>query len=222
MKNLIIYGVGTQAELAYAYFEKDSEYTVVAFTIEESYLKETQFFGLPLYPFENIENFISPNEADIYVAIGPIKLLSLMENFCEKAKAKGYVLASYCSTTVKNFFEPSYGENCFIDNASFFQPSVKMGKGVTLSGAKVGHHAEIGNFSFLCTSIIGGKAIIEDYVFVGIGAIIREGVRIGKGSIIGMGCVITADIAPYSVCATSGTKARKGLDSRNIKLFRKT
>lgn len=218
-KKLIIYGIGSHAELAYAYFEKDSEYTVAAFTVEQSLFKENQFLGLPLFPFEYIENFISPDEASMYIAVGPIKLGSILENFCNEAKGKGYDLASYCPPVVKNYFEPIYGENCFFDHLVKIHPFIKIGKGVTLLASALAHHVEIGNYTFLSAAILGGRVIVEDYVFIGMGTVIKEGLRIGKGSVIGMGCVITNDVAPYSVYSPRSTTARR-VDSRDIKLFR--
>jgi hypothetical protein len=220
-KKLIIYGVGAQAELAYAYFEKDSNYTVIAFAVEKSYLKEDNVFGVPVLPFESIEERVAPTDADMFVAIGPIKLNMVLKDFCEKARAKGYKLASYCPAIVTNYFEPSFDENCFFDHATQFHPFVKIGRGVTMIASNVGHHVEIGNFTFITTTTIGGKVIIEDHVFIGMGTVIKEGVRIGKGSIIGMGCHITKDVAPYSVYSIPGTKPRENADSRDIELFKK-
>ncbi len=219
-KKLIVYGIGAQAELAYAYFEKDSEYKVVAFTVEQSYLKKKEMFGLSVIPFENIERHIKPDEANMFVAIGPIKLSTVLENVCDKAREKGYALASFCSSVIKQSFEPSYGYNCFFDNGCRLHPFIKIGNGVTLGGTGIGHHVEIGDFSFLSAATLGGNIIIEDHVFIGMGVVIKEGVRIGRGSLIGMGCLITKDVAPYSVYGVAGTKARKGVDSRTIQLFK--
>jgi len=48
--------------------------------------------------------------------------------------------------------------------------------------------------------------LIGDDVWIGIGAIILQGIRIGRGSIIGAGAVVTRDIPPYSIAM--GTPAR--------------
>jgi len=184
MKNLIIYGVGSQAEVAYSYFQIDSDYRTIAFTVEQSYIKEQNFQGLPLIPFEEIENHISPNEAEMFIAVGPIKLGSVMETFFNLAKAKGYSLASYFPSTEKKYFIPQYGENCFFDHGAQCHPLVKIGNGVTINNSQIGHHTEIGDFSYLSSVTIGGKVIIEDHVFLGMQATIKNGVRIGKGSII--------------------------------------
>lgn len=43
------------------------------------------------------------------------------------------------------------------------------------------------------------KIIIEDDVWIGLGAIILSGVTIGTGSIIAAGSVVTKDVLPYSI-----------------------
>jgi galactoside O-acetyltransferase len=48
--------------------------------------------------------------------------------------------------------------------------------------------------------------MIGDDVWIGIGAIILQGIRIGRGSIIGAGSVVTRDIPPFSIAM--GTPAR--------------
>ena len=46
-----------------------------------------------------------------------------------------------------------------------------------------------------------GDIIIEDDVWIGVGAIILSGVTIGKGAIIGAGSVVTKSIPPFSLAA---------------------
>ena len=41
--------------------------------------------------------------------------------------------------------------------------------------------------------------VIEDDVWIGMGASILNGVRIGRGSVIGAGAVVTRDVPPYSI-----------------------
>lgn len=46
-----------------------------------------------------------------------------------------------------------------------------------------------------------GDVVIEDDVFIGVGAIICNSVSIGKGAIVGAGSVVTKDIPSYQVWA---------------------
>ncbi|NJC41291.1 sugar O-acyltransferase (sialic acid O-acetyltransferase NeuD family) [Brevundimonas alba] len=66
----------------------------------------------------------------------------------------------------------------------------------------VAHDCVIGDFvTFAPNVCCNGNVHIEDDVYVGTGAILRQGardkpLRIGKGAIIGMGAVVTKDVPP--------------------------
>jgi sugar O-acyltransferase (sialic acid O-acetyltransferase NeuD family) len=66
----------------------------------------------------------------------------------------------------------------------------------------IAHDCVIGNFVTLAPRVcVNGNTIIEDDVYVGTGAILRQGtpdkpLRIGRGAVIGMGAVVTKDVAP--------------------------
>lgn len=54
--------------------------------------------------------------------------------------------------------------------------------------------------------LAGAPVIVEDYVFIGAYARILPGVRIGEGAVVGVGAVVTRDVAPYTV--VGGVPAR--------------
>jgi Acetyltransferase (isoleucine patch superfamily) len=51
-----------------------------------------------------------------------------------------------------------------------------------------------------------GKIIVDDDVWIGIGAIILSGVTIGRGAVVGAYSVVTKDVEPYAIVA--GNPAR--------------
>lgn len=53
--------------------------------------------------------------------------------------------------------------------------------------------------SILDLEVYRKKIVIEDYVHIGIGAIILPGVRIGKGSVVGAGSVVRSSVPEYSL-----------------------
>jgi len=69
----------------------------------------------------------------------------------------------------------------------------------------VAHDTDIGDFVTLAPRVcINGNTIVEDDVYIGTGAVLKQGtpdkpLRIGKGAIIGMGAVVTKDVAPGTV-----------------------
>lgn len=64
---------------------------------------------------------------------------------------------------------------------------------------------------------IAKEVIIDDDVWIGLGAIIMPGVKIGKGAVIGAGSVVTKDIPAYAIVYGIPAKIIKyrELDSKN-------
>src|SRR5437764_1188882 len=54
--------------------------------------------------------------------------------------------------------------------------------------------------------IIAKPIVIEDDVWIGIGAIVLKGVRIGKGATVGAGTVLTRDVPPGALVAGNPAK----------------
>lgn len=69
----------------------------------------------------------------------------------------------------------------------------------------VAHDCVIGDFVTLAPrASVNGNVVIEDDVYVGTGAVLKQGtpdkpLRIGRGAVIGMGAVVTKDVAPGAV-----------------------
>ena len=47
MMPLVVFGMGDIAQLAHYYFSTDSDYQVVAFSVDAAYATQDQLFGLP-------------------------------------------------------------------------------------------------------------------------------------------------------------------------------
>ena len=61
----------------------------------------------------------------------------------------------------------------------------------------------------------GGQVVIEDYVWVGVRAILTPGVVLGEGVVVGAGAVVSKSINPYRIAV--GVPAREIRDrSRNL------
>jgi sugar O-acyltransferase (sialic acid O-acetyltransferase NeuD family) len=68
----------------------------------------------------------------------------------------------------------------------------------------VAHDCRIGDFVTFAPSVhCNGRVTVEDYAYVGTGAVIKQGTDekpmiIGKGAVIGMGAVVTKSVPPYT------------------------
>src|SRR5262245_25186862 len=127
---IIIAGDSAFAEIAYEYFTHDSEYDVVCFTVDKAFMKKDSLFGLPIVPFEEIEKRFPPAGHKMYTALTYGKMNRVRKQFYEKAKAKGYKMATYISSKAFVWRNVEVGENTFIFENNVVQPFVKLGNNV--------------------------------------------------------------------------------------------
>lgn len=192
-KKLIIIGDSAFAEIAREYFEVDTNYEVVAFSVELPYLKIDQLHGLPVVAFETLEQTYPPSKYDIFVAITYTQLNRLRTRLASMAKSKGYLLASYVSPRAFIWRNVKLGEHCFIFEDNTLQPFVKIGDNVVLwSGNHIGHHSIIRNNCFISShAVISGFCDIGESSFLGVNCTLANNVLLGKDNWIGPNVAIT-------------------------------
>jgi len=186
-KKLIIVGDSAFAEIAHEYFNEDSDYQVVAFSVEKDYLKRDEFKGLPVVAFENIESYFDPEIYYVYVATVYNQLNRLRTRLVGDAKNKGYKLASYVSSRAFVWRNVKVGEHCFIFEDNTVQPFVEIGNNVVLwSGNHIGHHSTIQDNCFLASHVVvSGFCEIGQNSFIGVNATLANNVNVGKDNWIG-------------------------------------
>ncbi|MFB0926331.1 MAG: acetyltransferase [Vicingaceae bacterium] len=190
---VIIFGILDTAELAHWYLENDSKYTVVAFTVNQEYIKSDTFKGLPLVAFEKINELYPPTEYKLFAPLTGKNMNRLREKVYLEGKEKGYQYISYISSKA-TICDNSIGENCFILEDNTIQPFTKIGNNVVLwSGNHIGHHGEIKDHVFFTSHVVmSGHCIIEPYCFFGVNATIRDFSHIAKGTLLAMGASLTS------------------------------
>lgn len=207
-KRLVIFGTGDIAELAHFYFSTDSDYEVVAFTVDSAYLTEDTFRGLPVVPFEDVGKHYSPEAYDFFVALSYSKLNSIRKEKYLVAKALGYQLATFISSYATVLNEGRIGENCFILEDNTIQPFVSIGNNVTLwSGNHIGHHSNIKDHCFIASHVVvSGGVEIGEQCFIGVNATLRDHIKIGEKCVIGAGALLLTDAEHEGVYVGSATE----------------
>jgi sugar O-acyltransferase (sialic acid O-acetyltransferase NeuD family) len=186
-KKLVIIGDSAFAQIAHEYFEADTNYVVVGFSVERDYLKQQEMLGLPIIPFEEIESVFDPVTHDVYVATVYTQLNRLRTRLANSAKEKGYKLASYISPRAFVWHNVELGEHCFIFEDNTVQPFVKIGSNVVLwSGNHIGHHSTVRDNCFIASHVvISGFCDIGENSFIGVNATLANNVVLGKDNWIG-------------------------------------
>jgi sugar O-acyltransferase (sialic acid O-acetyltransferase NeuD family) len=210
-KPLVIFGSGDIAQLAHYYFSTDSNYEVVAFTVDANYIKESEFCGLPVVAFEDVAKNYPPNSYDFFVALSYSKLNAVRKEKFLAAKEMGYKLVSFISSRATVLNEGRIGENRFIFEDNTIQPFVTIGNNVTLwSGNHIGHHSVIHDHTFIASHVvISGGVEIGEQCFVGVNATLRDHIKIGDRCVVGAGALLLADAAPEGVYIGTATERSK-------------
>ena len=192
---VIIFGSKDLAELAHYYLTNDSDYEVVAFTVNKEYLIEDTFLGLPIVPFEDIESLYPPSEYLFFAPMTGIKMNTVRKNIYEEGKKKGYKYISYISSKA-TVCGNKIGENCFILEDNTLQPFTSIGNNVVMwSGNHIGHHGKIEDHVFFTSHVVlSGHCHVKERAWFGVNSTIRDGVVIGEGSLIAMGSLITKNV----------------------------
>ena len=200
-KKLVIFGAGDIAQLAHYYFTTDSDYQVVAFTVDAAYATVTNFCGLPVIPFDTLSQYYRPSQCELFIALSYSKLNAVRKEKYLLAKSLGYKCASYISSRATVLNNHCIGDNCFVLEDNTIQPFVTIGNNVTLwSGNHVGHHSVIEDHTFISSHVvISGGVHISEQCFLGVNATLRDHIKIGERCVIGAGSLLLTDAEPDGV-----------------------
>ncbi|MET4161018.1 UDP-N-acetylbacillosamine N-acetyltransferase [Marinobacterium sp. MBR-111] len=184
-ENLIIYGTGPLAKLLYYYLSDDSEYNVKGFCVNADYISESEFLGLPVVPFEEIEKTYPPTEYGMLLAIGYSKM-RVRKKLFNDVKNKGYILVNYVHSSVIKH-NVVMGENNIIFAGCIIEPNVKIGNNnIIWSMTLLGHDCIIGNHNYISAKcLISGDSQIFDLCFIGNGATMINGLLVNNETCVG-------------------------------------
>ncbi|MBJ7537809.1 acetyltransferase [Marinomonas transparens] len=192
MTDIVIIGGGETAHLAFEYFTHDSEYNVVAFSLDRDYIKEDDFLGLPVIALDELVENYPPQKYKAFVAVSSTKLNRVRKGLYDRTKSLGYELVSYISSRAFVWRNVEIGENCFILEDNTLQPFTKVGNNVVMwSGNHLGHSSIVGDHCFISSHcVISGYCSIGDFSFIGVNSTVEDNVSISIDSFVGAGALI--------------------------------
>ena len=200
-KRLVVFGSKEMARLARFYFEHDSCYDVVAFTVDDAHVDVAEIEGLPLVAWSEINARFPPGDHDMFVALSYRGLNRLRAEKFAQAKAAGYRLATYLCSKAVTWPDLVAGENCFVLENQTVQPTCQLGDNVYLwSGNHIGHSSVIEDHVYLASHIVvSGHCRIGARSFLGVNATLRDFITVGADCFIAMDASVTQDMADGSV-----------------------
>ena len=201
MESVVLFGNGQMASMTYFYLTHDSPFEVAAFTVDREHVTETTLLGLPVVPFEDIENLYPPGEFAMSIPISYRNGNQLRAEKYHQARAKGYRLITYISSKATTWPGLLIGDNCIVLEGCVIQPFAEVGNNVIMGcGSLVGHHSTIADHCFLAPGAVTlGFVRLESFCFLGANSTIRDGITVGSECVIGAGVCISRNAKPKQV-----------------------
>jgi sugar O-acyltransferase (sialic acid O-acetyltransferase NeuD family) len=195
-EKLVIVGIGEFGEIAYEYFSDFSNYEVVAFSAEKAFIDKQRLFGLPIVPFEEMDNIYPPEEYKIFIAVTYTQLNRVRERLFKQAKSKGYKFATFIHPMAFLGRDVKIGENCFIFEFNNIQRKAEIGNNVIIWAKNhIGHRSIIKDNCYLASGIIiSGYCEIGENCFLGVNCSLNDKIKIARDTIIGNGAVVIEDV----------------------------
>ncbi len=215
IKKLFIVGAGEFAEIAYEYFTHDSDYEVVGFCVNRSYITQETKCGLPVVAYEDLETVFPKENYHAFTGIPASDLNRTRTKFYSDLKSKGYSFATYISSRAFVWRNAEIGENTFIFEDNTIQPFVTVGSNCILwSGNHVGHRTIINDNCFITShAVISGYCNIGPGSFIGVNATLSDNIVVGENCLIGSGSLIVKNTEPEKIYVGNPARAVPGKSS---------
>ncbi len=217
----VIYGNGAMAKVLYSY--ATSAMDIVGFTVDSACIKpgDELFCGLPLKPFDQVEEYFPPKDCNMIIAVGFLDMNGLRERKYEEATEKGYKFTSYIHNSVINHLDVEIGPNCIIlDNVSI-HPGTKIEKSTFISSnVNIGHDCIIkpNNWINAGVSLAGGVELGQG-CFMGVNSSVGQDVKVGKENFIAANTFIARNTGPEEVYLSEPGQKMERMKSRNFLKF---
>jgi sugar O-acyltransferase (sialic acid O-acetyltransferase NeuD family) len=208
VKKLIVVGGGGFAKEV-IWLARDCGYDVVGVLDDNADMHGKSVLNAPVVG--SVMDWNKYSECEFIVAIGSPRTRKLViDKMCTNGKPD---FATLIHPSVIMSDSVLFGEGCIVCAGMTFTVEISIGSHsiFNLNGT-VGHECDIGSFVTVAPmAAISGNVVLDDFVEVGTGASLRQGVSLQRGSMLGMGAVLTKNIPEFTIFAGNPAKPLKEL-----------
>ncbi len=158
------------------------------------------------------QKFLEESSDEKYITVA-IADAAVRQKLTERCLQDGINVFSVVADNVVVMDEVSIGEGAILCPFTTITSNVKIGKSFHANiYSYVAHDCVVGDYVTFAPGVkCNGNVVIDDYAYIGAGAIIKQGrpgkpLHIGKGAVVGMGAVVTKDIPDGAVVVGNPAK----------------
>lgn len=161
--------------------------------------ENTELNGYRIYTYQDYLR-LPQSDKSVVFAIADSKVREALEIKCKQDSLK---IAPVKASNAVILDQVEIGDGSVLCHFTQLTSNIKIGKQFHANiYSYVAHDCVIGDYVTFAPKVqCNGNVHIEDHAYIGAGAIIKQGTParplvIGKGAIVGMGAVVTKDVAP--------------------------
>jgi sugar O-acyltransferase (sialic acid O-acetyltransferase NeuD family) len=161
--------------------------------------------GHPVLTWEQFQ--VSPALVrTICIAVSMPAVRDTLARRCDAAKIPLY---SARAASVVEMDDVSIGEGACLSPFVTLTSNIRIGRCFHANlYSYVEHDCVVGDFVTLAPGAkVNGNVTLHDHVYVGSGAVIKQGLSVGRGAVIGMGAIVTHDVPPGKVVVGNPARA---------------
>lgn len=210
MEKLLVFGNGLQAEELTAFIEEYALFNIVAYTVDERFIKSSVYLGKPVYPAERIEEYVR-QDVLAYVAVS-------QQFYANRLRVEKYIMMRDRGYHFANIISPRatlkcelIGEGNWIKDNAYLDYKTTIGSNNLIGiDAQISHFSVLGDHNYLASKcLIAGACKIGNQNYFGIGSKVYNVLEIGDKCIIAGGAVVKKSLPSFSLCTIPGCDVKQ-------------
>lgn len=200
MKKVIIYGNTVLSQMIYCDSISGCDFQIAAFAVDQEYLHQETFCGLPQIDIEIAQELYPPDEFDMLAVLGGYSCIRNRSLFFNRAKSLGYLLRNYMSNTADISLPVSMGENNIIMGGAHVGCNGQMGNNNLIrQNVYLGHDFVMGDHNVIGPGCnIGGHSTFKNHCYVCISSTLIDNIVLEEETLIGAGSVVIHSTEAFS------------------------
>lgn len=197
----VIIGNSEHALTMYNYMKATSFGEVISFAVEESYISDNFFCGLPVVAIETLKEKYEICDVRLIMGVGYLQMGNVKEKLFRKCKSLGFKFQNFIHPTAIISSDVKIGEANNILDGVILESGVKLEDGnLIFGGAMVAHDTKIGNFNTLSVkAVVAGCSEVKNHCFIGANATVKDHITISDYALVGAAAYAKSDIGEFQI-----------------------